>query len=584
MHIINNILRTLLLSLLFVSCSDSTVLPELDRIEKIGDKDAKRALSMLGSLSIDVKESSIYCQMKYELLKVRFQDKDSVILASNKAIRRLVRYFDKEGTPAEKQEAFYYAGSVYCDHDTQRAMDYFSKSLAVSKTTKDCDSMMLGKAYSNLSYLFYREHDYANALYMARQEYGIAKQIHKNTICAAIHLGNSYMDCCNEQAAKEKFDEALAAIASKNASESGVFVYALLLQYSQFNDMDKAQKCFEIIRSAKNHIREDFAYNAMAEYYAALGLPDSSAAYYRKIIDNDRDEYNVYDASKALFRIYWGKGDAEEVNKYGNQFVFFIKELEISENQKLVATVNNRYRYNLYNKYRYNRDREYVQKAERNSILYMYIVVAVLAFCILLAFSFLIFYILKRYKFLKQQLVIERELGNTKTKYETVRSELTEKTHLLNEMKAELAASTEQLRHSNADIDRYTADLQKAKEELAEKRRQSQTLMQMLHRTEFSVQAEDVVISVKEAARGKRKLEGDDWLQLYAAVDSLYPGFRDILTERIGTFSEQQMQVCYLMRIGLNNPQIKNVSDVPRTTIWRWTKAYGWIYGLPGAQ
>ena len=193
-------------------------------------------------------------------------------------------------------------------------------------------------------------------------------------------------------------------------------------------------------------------------------------------------------------------------------------------------------------------------------------------------------YILKRNKTLRQQIAVDRELGEAKEQYKKALEKLAENTQQLSTVKAELAASTEQLRHSNADIDRYTADLQKAKNELAEKQRQSQTLMQMLHRTEFSVQAEDVVISVKEAARGKRTLEGDDWQRLYSAVDSLYPGFRDILTERLGTFSEQQMQVCYLMRIGLNNPQIKNVSAIPRTTIWRWTKAYGWIYGLPGAQ
>ena len=29
------------------------------------------------------------------------------------------------------------------------------------------------------------------------------------------------------------------------------------------------------------------------------------------------------------------------------------------------------------------------------------------------------------------------------------------------------------------------------------------------------------------------------------------------------------MQMCYLMRIGLTGPQINNVLDISRTTVWR---------------
>jgi len=49
------------------------------------------------------------------------------------------------------------------------------------------------------------------------------------------------------------------------------------------------------------------------------------------------------------------------------------------------------------------------------------------------------------------------------------------------------------------------------------------------------------------------------------------------LLKELGNFTEQQMQVCYLMRIGLAKPQIQNMTNLSRVTIWRWVKKYDWL-------
>lgn len=113
---------------------------------------------------------------------------------------------------------------------------------------------------------------------------------------------------------------------------------------------------------------------------------------------------------------------------------------------------------------------------------------------------------------------------------------------------------------------------------LEEKRRQSQSLLQMLHHSEMQENATDIVAKVRMAAEGKTKINDEDWKELFSAINSVYPDFSDMLLSRTTSLNEQQMQVCYLMRIGMSNPQIRNVTDLPRTTIWRWTKTYAWIY------
>jgi len=49
------------------------------------------------------------------------------------------------------------------------------------------------------------------------------------------------------------------------------------------------------------------------------------------------------------------------------------------------------------------------------------------------------------------------------------------------------------------------------------------------------------------------------------------------LAHHLGKFTEQQQQVCYLMRIGLTNSQIHNMTNLSRATVWRWVKKYNWV-------
>ena len=67
------------------------------------------------------------------------------------------------------------------------------------------------------------------------------------------------------------------------------------------------------------------------------------------------------------------------------------------------------------------------------------------------------------------------------------------------------------------------------------------------------------------------------WKHLNRVMNERYPNFNDRLLKEIGTFTEQQMQVCYLMRIGLSKPQIQNMTNLSRVTVWRWVKKYDWV-------
>ena len=123
----------------------------------------------------------------------------------------------------------------------------------------------------------------------------------------------------------------------------------------------------------------------------------------------------------------------------------------------------------------------------------------------------------------------------------------------------------------------YSEALKDKEQQLAERIDQNKTFIKLLHQSELEGKAEDVINAIRQSSTGKKNMKSADWKQLYQAVDELYPLFKDRLLKELGTFTEQQMQVCYLMRIGLSKPQIQNMTNLSRVTVWRWVKKYDWV-------
>ena len=67
---------------------------------------------------------------------------------------------------------------------------------------------------------------------------------------------------------------------------------------------------------------------------------------------------------------------------------------------------------------------------------------------------------------------------------------------------------------------------------------------------------------------------------LIQAVDKQHPEFSNLLASKLGRVDQKVLRMCYLLRIGLTNPQILNITGLPHSTVWRWAKKYEWIAKL----
>ena len=127
-------------------------------------------------------------------------------------------------------------------------------------------------------------------------------------------------------------------------------------------------------------------------------------------------------------------------------------------------------------------------------------------------------------------------------------------------------------------LDKSEMELTRAREEVASRMEQSRQLLQMLQRTQFEENAHDVIQQIQEASEGRHIMTPDDWKKFHSAVNLLYPDLNDKIVEHLGErITEQQLRICHLMRIGMTNPQIERLTDIPKVTVWRWVKKYEWV-------
>lgn len=553
-----------------LACGNRSMLAKLKTIEKEGNKNPKLAIRMLDSLELQTREHSEYIQMKYDLLRIRLDDMAGNAPVSDIKAKRAAEYFEKNGSKMEYQKACYYAGSVYRDlHDTPRALEYFSKSTDVARESGKYDTAMLRNSYSNLHYLYYNVQDYNKALSMAKTELALSEEINDIQATTIMHLGNSYLALDSLTKAKKCFDQILSIIKATRNCNKNDLLYVLLYNYSFMHAKKEANECYDILRAHDYKMAKQPDFNAIGAYFDFGGNTESAIWCYKKTIETNRNDFDKYDAVKALFRIYQQAGEQASANIYASKFVDLSEKLDLGRRQELAATVSNEFQYHL--------DRNKLERTEQWNSFFRRIAIGASLLMVVLSLSFYVFYMKRRNDALKKLLKLANELDNAKQQKESIKNEMEAKAVQLEQLRNNLKENQDALLNVNAELDKYTNELHDAKQKLAEKTRQSQSLLQILHKTELEAKAEDVLIHVKEAANGKHKLGAEEWKQLFTAVDKLHPTFKEKVIERSGVLTEQQMQVIYLMKIGFTNPQIKNVTDIPRTTIWRWANSYKWI-------
>ena len=219
-HVFWCIFALMILSL--VSCNEDNSLAKMEQIKVIGDSNPHKALAMLDSIEAEVRGESEYVRNKADLLRIRLNDKAYKMPTSDIMIRRLLAYFEENGSIADKQEVYHYAGSIYRDlQDTPRALEHFFKAIDyANENPKECDSVMLGNTYSNINYLQFKVQNFNEALKAALKELEITKKAKSNPTIPFSHLGAVYQELHKNKEAEAALDSTFKHIIQASIKDS----------------------------------------------------------------------------------------------------------------------------------------------------------------------------------------------------------------------------------------------------------------------------------------------------------------------------------------------------------------------------
>ena len=530
-------LYVFLLSLL--SCGRSRYIDTLDNIKRVGDSNPDTALLMLDSLAEGVRGESEYVRNKYELLKIRLCDKAYRTATSDVAIRNLMGYFGDKGSSLEKQEVYYYAGSVYRDLcDTPRALEYFLKSLDYAQSGMVYDTVMLRNTYSNLNDLYYNVQDYGNAALMARKELEVCWLLGSDRLIPYLHLCSSYIGLDSLSLASAANDSAFNIIRASSVHErnNDDLVY-VLYYYSMLNNKRMASLCHTMIMKDSLICSGFLPSLFFAYYYDCVEKKDSAIAYCEKALELSKSLEERYDATKLLFALNKSNGDDKTACRLAYSYMQLSDSLDFGKRQEKAAQINNQHKYYI------DKNRERMlneQKEKYRRTLYLVSFIAIMLLCL----GYVI-HITRRNRQLNKILSLNVEIERVSLQEKNLRDELARKESELNERMA-----------------------------------QNKTLVRLLHQSELTDKAEEVIESIRQASNGEKTMSQSDWDQLFTAVNTLYPDFKEQMVNKCDALTEQQIQFCYLLRIGLSNVQIKNITNLSRVTVWRWMKKFEWVEEL----
>ena len=569
------IVVVLLFVLALSSCvrHDEALLSRLEEIKEVGNEEPKLAMKMLDSLQNDMDKADRYIWNKYELLSIRLQDKAYILSKSATPIMRLVRYFEKHGSMAEKQEAYYYAGSAYRDlQDTPKGLEYFLKSVDCCGKGEDIDSLILRNAYGQLNVLYYNVQDYHNSLAMAKKWVDIEKKLNILTPTAFLNLGASLHHLDKRDEALASFERTLDEIEhNKSYSSEKESIVSLLYYFIIYNQKDKAKRCYELIRADNTFPVIHDLYISIGHYFSVIGQMDSALVYYNKALEEGPTMFDKQGAAKILFTCcYHYGGDKEQLRRYAMRYVELSDTLDFKVRQQEAATTNNRY------KYFKNREEELRLQEEKDR--YRMWLIGVSALSLVVVFGLLAAFTHRRNRRLRQLLEKTKELKDAREDNARLQEEIVHQQTELSELNGRIRDNRKELAAVHEELERSETELTRAKEEVASRLEQNRHILQMLHQSDFEARAEDVLQLLRKASEGLHTMQADDWKLLHHTVDELYPDLKDRLVQGLGErITEEQLRFCHLLRIGLSTSQIEKLMDMSRATAWRWTKKYEWI-------
>lgn len=391
---LNTLFTWILLPILFVSCTGNKAYDKLlikaDSIMNIDDDSAEVAIRMMQSIKPELSQFSKSQKKRYELLYHKAMNKAYIDFTSDSTMLEVVDYYEQHGSANEKMLAYYILGCVYRDmHEAPMALEYYNKATELADTTaKDCDYATLCRIYSQMGFLFAKQHLPHQELASLDKAVKYA-YLAKDTLNAiryyqnkqAIYASQNKLDSAiiiNNQAAK--LFKQIGALKEANIAFGCNFEY-----YLKKKMLKEAEEAFKAYLSTNYHGNDNwkdaYAYilYERGSYYLAVGKKDSAYSFLKQSFEQSKSFSNLAASTRGLAQYYAKTSNPVLAAKYALLSSAYNDSDLIATRQGQLQQVQAMYNYNR------NKDIAYkaqLKAEQRMSIIYIVIICAILLFIV----------------------------------------------------------------------------------------------------------------------------------------------------------------------------------------------------------
>lgn len=531
----------LLFLLLCASChhGKQSYPPLLERAVALMETQPDSALACLDSLSTSIAELPEEARMYCLLLTIKAKDKLYIPATSDTLINRVVRFYEERQDDAHLMEAYYYKGSTYRDiKDAPRAVAALQRAAEIGK---NCTNDTLnGRIYGQLASLFAFQGLYAESMKATKEAYRYNSACHnyKGIAFCLRDMARIY-DMNNQQDSAEIFyREAYTLMKEKFSPEEACGIREEMAGfYYNWGKTDSAEVMARQIHACHP---SSLSYLVLGKVYYQKQMFDSAYVYLQKVISGN-SIYHRRSAYRLLHLITEKQKKYQEAHQYASLCIHALDSISQITQTEEVGKIHSLYNYNLSEQE--NQQLESKTKQQK-LLLFQLLFVA----SILIGIVAYLFYRLREHH--RNYAVREQHLQQISEDQEA------KSNRRIIENEQQIALLAEQLEAAKLENDTFRhAILEAQAKALGATNEQIRTIQNEQEMRLLAFHHSDIYLHFHHVTKSS-ELKENDWKQLSEALDATFPNFLRHLYALYPKLSEQELRICYLIKIDLKRSSI----------------------------
>lgn len=536
----------ILLSML-LSCTGNKVynhqLSKADSIMDIADDSAQIAIKMLDALKPEWSKFTKAQRMRYDLLYHKAMNKAYIDFTSDSTMLAVVDYYEHHGTANDRMLAYYILGCVYRDmHEAPMALEYYNKATEQADTAaQDCDYATLCRVYSQMGFLFAKQHLPHQELASLDKAVKYA-YLAKDTLNAiryyenkqAIYANQNKLDSAiiiNNQAAK--LFKQIGALKEANIAFGCNFEY-----YLKKKMLKEAEEAFKAYLSTNYHGNDNwkdaYAYilYERGSYYLAVGKKDSAYSCLKQSFEQSKSYNNLAVSAKGLAQYYALTNQPDLATKYA------LLSSEYNDSDLIVTKLGQLQQ--IQAMYDYNRNKEIANQAQIKAEQRMDAIYTI-AICAILMCSVSFSVYRKKLKLRNKRIAMTQKMYIDSVQQLNVAQQELAKLHDLNEN-----TITELVKEKEDTIQKLQSEVRKYEE--------TNIGRNLLELEKFLKQSAIYKKLVYLENHPQEKMTKADWENLEETIEEFVYGFADLKQK----LNNKEYHICLLVKLHFSPSSISS--------------------------